>query len=328
MNNDKSILNLFNDLHGESEMSEYSNSLPILYSSLFRFYSVSGGYPCLLIIPNNEDISFDELLSCFEYCIKNIQPKPVIYLYGRLLSYKDLLKMFRIEFIGSDNSYGEYQDIIRPSIYDADEIYKNSVYTKTTQLVIKFYLFNDIKGYTTRNIAKQLNINNASVSRANAFLSMIGAINKVGAGTHSFYIIKSKKDFFNKIEKHLILPYRRRFRLLLDQNDKTLDKIDCCLSGFNALSIYTDLLDSENRKEIALSIKDYSEIYRNRNNHVYKNQVVLYEVQEFIYDMNLFNKKGVIDLVDLYIIVSRRYKDTNDERIISAIRKIKEMIVN
>ncbi len=199
-------------------------------------------------------------------------------------------------------------------------------YTKNTQLVFKYYLFNPSKSYTVRTIADYLNISPASVSRANESLFQLGVLTKDGSGAGLEYKIINKNQALKKLRAHFVKPYDKKYYLVL--NDNQFDRVSSyLLSAENALSYYTDLAAKSKITTYAVSKKDFAPFYNAYLSISIGDANHYAAVQTFIYNPRLFSKGKAIDLFDLYVIMLFD-EDLNDPRVMDAFNAIRSQLIN
>lgn len=303
------------------------NNFPLVYSINFDVFEVTGTFTFLFIVPVNETVSNDLIISVYKK-ILSLNKKAVVFLYDSTKNNKQFFRESNINFVSSDGDclFGidKYQ---KTSSYFLEKFFELN-YTKLTQLIVNFYLNNQIREYTVREIAGEFNFSYSSVSRANSFLHEIGAVQKVGKNTGAKYFIKSKKELLEKTTPYFINPIKRKQKFFLSNielNDKMF------LSGDNALSRYTKLESPEDVKEVAVDKDDFANVCNyiekksnSSNNRDYSTIIV---VEEFIYDPKYFSKDSHISLLDAYIIALKRYENSNDSRINSSIQSLRQKLI-
>lgn len=199
-------------------------------------------------------------------------------------------------------------------------------YTKNTQLVFKYYLFNPPKAYTVRAIADCLKISPASVSRANEILFNIGVLSSSGYGAGLEYTFIKKRLALKKIEPYLIRPYEKKYFLALDDNNYQLVESGL-LSGGQALSEYTNLSPSSNMEVFAISKKDFAPIYNAYSGLIITNPTHFVAVESYIYDPRIFSNGKMIDLFDLYVTMIKE-ENLDDPRVKEAVKVVEGLLIN
>ena len=297
--------------------------LPYVYWENFLFYDVEGHMPFIYIVPNNDSIPIDLLIGIYKKLITEYKCRVVLYLQNSSNNYKLLFKESNISYISSDFDYflSQNNEIRDLSSISPDFVLNN--YTKSTQLVLNFYLTNPISKYSTREIASKYNFSFSSVSRANAFLHEIGGLDKEGTGNTAKYIVRSKKELLNKAKPYLINPIRKRKTTLLDI--KQIKKIEGLISGDNALSHFSNLEENRDFIEIALSSINFDK-YKNKTSN---NGDLICYLEEFIYDPFLFSiDSKYISLLDTYIICLKRFENSSDVRLKTALTTLERKLIN
>lgn len=295
-------------------------SYPFIYSENFDVYDAEGAFGFILIIPKRELIPFDIVRGLFNKAKEDFKKITFLYIYDSSKTNKQLYIDSNLNFVSSDGDYKLFNVDKIKSVHDFDDsLYKGS-YTKTTQLVVNFYLSNEIKEYSVREISNKYNFSFSSVSRSNIFLHELGALIKTGTGNHSKYRIKSKKDLLDAVKPFLINPIKRRKMVYLSRNE--MKKPDLFLSGENAISYYTDLENISDFIEIAIDRSKFEGIKSFRDNGF-----ICY-LEEFIYDPSCFAIDNAISPFDTLIIAYKRYNGKDDPRIRDAIKTLEKRIIN
>ena len=199
-------------------------------------------------------------------------------------------------------------------------------YTKNTQLVFKYYLFNPVKSYTVRTIADFLKISPASVSRANETLSKLGVLSSSGYGAGLEYTIINKRDALKKVRPYFIRPFEKKYFLALDYSQYDLMP-DNLISGGQALSEYTDLSPSSNVRTFAIYKKDFAPFYNAYCSVAILNPTEFVAVESYIYGPNLFSDGKLVDLFDLYVTVIKE-ENIDDPRVKEALKKVEGLLIN
>lgn len=322
MKTDFRPFNIIEKVFGEDFSVKKKNisNLPFIYSKNFTYYDVEGSFAFILIIPNGEEAQFDLVKGIYIKIQQDFKKRVVVYLANSSATKKELFIESKISFVSSDGDHQLFEQNKNIDIFNFNEdVYKES-YTKTTQLIVNFYLCNEIREYSVREIASKFDFSYASVSRANAFLHEIGAVDKIGTDNLSKYIIKSKKDLLEKVKPFLINPIKNRKMTII--NKKEIIESKGFLSGENALSYYSDLDHADEFIELAFNKINYHNIKSSDNDGI-----ICY-LEEFIYDPSYFSHDNVISPLDAYIISSRRYNGNDDPRIKSAIKQLERRIIN
>jgi len=199
-------------------------------------------------------------------------------------------------------------------------------YTKKTQLVLKFYLFNKKQPYTVREIANKINISPASVTRANETLFHLGALTRNGVGAGTEYILKSKREVLKQLKNDFIKPFESNSLILINKNEKELDNL--LLSGQSAVAEYTDLNISSNvPTTYALEKKQFDSFFANQSNKEFDDNSKIICVQSYLYDPIIFSNNKCIDMFDTYLTMLFD-EDLSDPRVHSAFKEIERKLLN
>lgn len=292
------------------------SNYPYVYSKNFEIFEVEGPFSFVLILPLEVDIEFDLIKAVYLKTKKDFNKKIIVYLHNSSNKIKRLYDVSNISYISSD---GDLHILDEDKIPFIEENNKEA-YTKKTQLLVNFYLSNKIREYSVREVAEKLRFSNSSVSRANVFLNEIGALDKIGVGTNSKYVVKSKKELLDKVKPYLINPIKSRKVVSFDETRFSKNKL--FLSGENAFSFYSDIDEGGYFKELAIS--SYEDIKIDNSNG---GNSVCY-LEEFIYDPSIFANGNVISIFDAYIISFDRHKNDNDPRIVNALKQMERKIIN
>ncbi len=297
---------------------------PFIYSNNFELFDVYCYFDFVLVVPIDESIPSDLLKGVYGFCQNNLNKRAVLFSYNSSKSVKHFFEETHINFVSIDGDCRLFENDKLFNLLDlSNESFKER-YTKTTQLVVNFYLSNPIKEYSTREIANQFDFSFSSVSRANAFLHEISSIDKRGTGNKAKYIIRSKKEFFGKVKPYFINPIKNRKMVYLNQEE--LDNCNGLFSGENALSFYTNLESSNVFIELVFDKAGFEKQIANSLKR--KTDENICYIEEFIYNPSYFSFGKTISPLDAYIIASKRYLGNNDSRISSEIKALERSIVN
>ena len=324
MKNDAFVFEIIEKVFGEdSSVKRQSNlNLPFIYLNSFNLYEVKGTFSFVFVVPKQDDVPYDLIKGMYVKCQNIYGSRVIMYVDDSSKNNKQFYIDSHINFVSSDYDYRLFNDdeLVDVLAYQ-DKVYKNS-YTKITQLIVNFYLNNEPKDYSVREIAKQFGFSFSSVSRANAFLHEIGAINKVGVGNSAKYRIISKKVLLDKAKPFFINPIKNRRLVLLDEN--ITKSINGYYSGENAFAKYTDLEIDDKFIEVALEKEKYKELESLKNK---QNKEYVCYLEEFIYDPSYFAIEDTISLFDTYIIAYMRYRGNSDPRINSSLKSLEKRII-
>lgn len=322
------ILSLF--FGDDYRIEKLKSSLPLIYEksfSLFSLNAINGSLTFTLVVPNNDLVPIDYIFS-LSRMLFNEGKRPLTIVFGKISSYKKSLKVNLIPFLSDDGDSLLTSIEASGSSPNVDESSALAQYTKGTQLVLKFYLFSERVFYTTRDIASKVNISFASVSRANSVLFSLGLLNKKGVNSGAKFSLSSARGSFSKLDSKLILPYRNKTMVLLD--DEYIDSLKgkYLYSGDTALSSYTDLESDDMRIEFATNSKQYGTLIKElASSRLGRGPSRMVEFQEYRYDPSVFASNGCIDLLDLYI-MERKRSSGADHRLHKALEEVKRRIIN
>ena len=305
------IIELIEKNLGEScYWRKYNKPLPLVFSENFSIFECKSEHDdFILAIPNDPNISLDVIRGLRSY-IKN---RIYFYIESDFLSHE-----LSINGIPYFNRGGRYNPRIN------NPIREELPFTKTTQLVVKYLLLSNSKDISTRQVANFFGVSNTSIKRAYDFLESIGAIKKEGSFTSTVsYSIQSKKTLLDCVKKYFILPYKRTKRMFVNYDDLNYFGKDMLYSAEHVLSRVSSL---DNPMELEYAVppdffEDMSMIHESDDGDE------LITLEEWIYKIDYFSTNREIDLVDAYIIVSKRYENSNDTRIKSAIKQLEMAIV-
>lgn len=303
----------------------YKPDLPYVYFSNFEIYKVKTVVPFILANPVSEDVP-NELIGGLVNIFKQLDKKIVIFIDTKNKERMDYLFENNIKYLLSN---GETNLFVNE--YLNDYIGSNEpgiVYSKTTQMLVNFYLSNPIKEYSVRHIAELLDFSYSSVSRANRFLYQIGALIKQGFSNVDGYILKSKKELLDRVKPYLINPIRSSYTFIANQ--RVLNKVFYLKSGEDALAHYTNLEKMTYRNEIAVDSSDLQLLFNalKENMNFIGSENKFYVFHEFIYPIKRFQNNGYISLFDTYIIALKKYQKSNDPRIVAALKQMERELTH
>lgn len=291
---------------------KYRKPLPLVFSENFFLMETSSPYDhFVLIIPFDSNIDIDLVRGVYFY----VKEKAVVFVENSALE-KEIVNngICYFDRLGQYHSKGEQSAIQKMS------------YTKITQLLVKYLLLSNSNLFSTRQVAEFFGISNASVKRAYDFLESIDAIEKRGSFTSTIsYGIKSKKHLLDCAKKYFILPYKRSIKVFVNYGDLDTFAKDMFYSAEHVLSRVSDLSNPEDI-ELATSHKVFEKLLNTSDNKMrYADELVT--VEEWIYKIDYFSITNEIDLVDAYIILCKRYENTVDTRISSALKQLEKAII-
>ena len=291
---------------------KFRKPLPLIFSDNFFLQEVFSPYDrFILIIPLDSNLDIDLVRGVCFY----VKEKAVVFVENSALE-KEIKSngICYFDRLGQYHSKGEQSAI------------QNLSYTKITQLLAKYLLLGNSNLFSTRQVADFFGISNASVKRAYDFLESIDAIQKKGSFTSSIsYSIKSKKHLLDCVKKFFILPYKRITKVFVDYGNLDTFAKDMFYSAEHVLSRVSDLSDPD-EVELAASHKVFEKLL-NISDRKTGHYDELVTVEEWIYKIDYFSLTNEIDLVDAYIILCKRYENTSDVRVSSAIKQLEKVIV-
>lgn len=292
---------------------KYKKPLPLIFSNnFFIIEAISQFDRFVLIIPFDSNIDIELVRGVCSY----IKEKAIVYIENSALARE--VETYGIHYF---DRFGQYCSPAPQSEVSALS------YTKLTQLVVKYFLLSKTKLFSTRQVAEFFGVSNASIKRAYDFLESIGAIQKVGSFTSSVsYNIYSKKHLLNCVKKYFILPYKRIKRVFVDYGDLDYFAKEMFYSAEHVLARVSNLANPD-EIELAAPSKVFNNlIHENTRRMMYANELVT--IEDWIYKIDYFSINNEIDLVDAYIIISKRYENTVDPRISTAIKQLERAITN
>ncbi len=308
------VLNLLEKkLGADYYWKKYKKPLPLIFSNnFFITEAISQFDRFVLIIPFDSNIDIDLVRGVCSY----IKEKAIVYIENSALARE--VETYGIHYF---DRLGKYCSPAPQSEVSALS------YTKLTQLVVKYFLLSKTKLFSTRQVAEFFGVSNASIKRAYDFLESIGAIQKVGSFTSSVsYNIHSKKHLLNCVKKYFILPYKRIKRVFVDYGDLDYFAKEMFYSAEHVLARVSDLANPD-EIELAAPSKVFNKlIHEDTRRMMYANELVT--IEDWIYKIDYFSINNEIDLVDAYIIISKRYENTVDSRISTAIKQLERAITN
>lgn len=310
-------------------IERFKTDLPLIYEkafSLFKLQAVKGASSYALAVPKDEYVPREYLLSISKM-LSLRKETPIIVLYGKLDCHKRFAKANLIHFLCDDgDSYLPYEKN-RFLVDDSSINVFEQKYTKGTQLVLKYYLFNSSGFYSARDIAKKISMSVANVSRANSFLFAKGVLDRQGVNSGSRFSMPDKAKALKGLDKFLLSPYRKKLLVPVDEayGRQLMERFLLC--GDSALAKYSELSANSDKIELALSQEEYKTLIdvlsKSEPSADLSKMVSIYE---FRYDPSLFAKDGCIDLLDLYI-MKKESDVSNDPRLKNAINGVKKRMV-
>ena len=299
-----------------------TSNLPFAYSKNFDLYDIRGPFSIAFIVPRSDDVPIFLIKGVYAKCQSDYGQNVVVFLRDCSSRNKRIFIDARMNFVSSDFDHGFFESdkiLDLPEFRDATP--KGS-YTKATQLIIQFYLNSEIKEYSVREVAENFNLSFSSVSRANAFLHEIGAIEKQGVGNSAKYMLRSKKELLEKAKPFFINPIKRRRMVLLDK--ASLEELPGYLSGENALAQYSNLEADEGFVEIALEKDQYAKLETMPNKG---NGTIVCYLEDFLYDPCYYSRGQTISMFDVFIIALKRYVGNSDPRISGALKELERRLI-
>ena len=309
----KNIFDLIEKHLGEECLwLKYKQDLPLLYSANFNLVEcMTRSKRFVLIIPKLPDLPIELIRGIYS----QIELNPCFYLENSFLS--DQASRFNIPHFDSKGIFHN------KSVVKAD---KYLAYTKTTQLLIKYLLLSKNKGLSTRQIANVLDVSNTSIQRAYDFLEVEGAVIRKGFYTSTVSYFISRKKLLECLKKNMINPIKNSLKMFIKSGIiKTLE--DKLYHGAEAvLSNNTDL-DESFIEEFATDSETFNKLVNNLEKYESNNGDFV-TIEEWIYKIDYFSSDRFIDIVDAYIILSKRYENTDDPRISSGLKELERKLLS
>ena len=305
MTSNREFLNIAHSVFGADISIKLYTNYPLAFKNIATVFSIDNWRTSFVICFDNQD-DFLNVARLYVYLRKqNINT--YIYISKKIRDDNKQIINFvsknHISFI--DHFGGMYSYMLKDRINVLELMLNdlkddNSVaYTKNTQLVCKYYFFNEQKSYTSREIAAFLKVSPSSVSRANEILFSIGILEKNGYGAGTQYVLINKKSALKKLEKFIIRPYDNSYFMAINESLFSIIK-NSPLSGQSALAEYTNLMPESRIATYAIYRKEFATIYNAYLGLNIEKPTNFVLVQSYIYDPYLFSKGQVIDLFDLY----------------------------
>lgn len=331
MRSEKDFLSISNIAFPNCVDIKKINQIPIIYQSVCEVFCLEQKDNANYVICFDENKYFQEVLMLYG-ALRKKYPRTFIYItkdFANSERKKYSLLIFKhisfVDYVGGLYYYNATFDNLEEVSHDLNND-SDYGYTKNTQLVFKYYLFNPVKSYTVRVVADYLKISPASVSRANESLYSLGVLTKKGYGNNLEYKIINKRDALSKLEKHFIKPFDHKY--FIYANDEEFSFIASHpLSGDNALSLYTDLLPYSKIETYAMLKKEFEQFYNPDCSFSLNDNMHYVAVQTYIYDPRLFSNGAVIDLFDLYVTLLRESL-LDDPRVHDVFINVKELLLN
>ena len=307
----------------------FAEELPLIYSRNFSFYVIEADASYILIYPLTNSLPFDIVLGVNRYLSRRTNNVLLNYLYSQSNNVKSLYQAHNLNYLCSDYDFYLSNKEVSNELINLDN---DIEYTKTTQLVINFYLTHEAKYYYSSDIAPVLGVSPSSISRANEVLMNLEVLIKRGVNTATCFMVKSKQLMLEKTEPYWIRPYRHRIDMRLSKKDFAKIKKYTLYSGDTALGIVTTLSAGQHYHEVAISKKDFidklSRLEDEREAFDEDKNEDVYSFEEFIYDPHIFGKDETISYFDLYILMKQRYANHDDPRLNSALDEVRRMLID
>ncbi len=324
----KEFLNIVAKTFGaDAEISLMKPSLPLIYSKNFYVYKIGGIQNAIVLCPTSDQIPLNLWLGIYRF-FRQENERVFAFLskaYASLIKPFEEYQIDSIDYLGALKQFDSFSPDLLEALLDK-ETESTPIYTKGTQLVAKFYLFNPIKSYTAREIGKRLNISAATVARSNVVLHQLKVLVKEGVGAGIMYTLISKPFLIQKLKPYFIKPYGESFLMMVDEGF-VMSQSGLLLSGESALSEYSDLSAPKNRTVLAVAKNRAAEIQKHYSALRIDRPTTLIEIQFFIYDPVLFSKGKTIDLLDLYIVTEKK-NTAKDPRVNQALKTIENLIIH
>lgn len=185
-------------------------------------------------------------------------------------------------------------------------------FSAKTQLLFAALCYNkEIANYTYAEIAKILDTNSMTISRAVKELEMLGLVSTEAKGTAKcIHPVAFGRDLFECGKRYLINPISKRILV------KKEDAKGLCYAGESALAMQTMLNDN---KVIYAVDKNKGKLYTAYPQE-YMGDSDICEVELWKYNPMTLARNGIVDFISLY--ASLQNKD--DERIQSALEELED----
>ena len=291
---------------------KYKKDLPLLYTANFNLVEcLTKSRKFVLIIPKSIDVPIELIRGVYS----QIDLNPCFYIQNNWLS--DQLSRFNIPHFDNKGRYHDKRVV---------KVEKYPTYTKGTQLLIKYLLLSKSKGLSTRQIANVLEVSNTSIQRAYDYLEAEGSVIRIGSYTSTVSYMISRKRLLECLKRNMISPIKRSLIMFLKNSAVNMFKNKLYKGAEAVLSINSDLDDSISI-EYATDSETFNKFLTNPEKYE-SNSGEFVTIEEWVYKINYFSNDGCIDLVDAYIVLSKRYQDTDDSRIIYALNELEKRVLS
>lgn len=287
----------------------------VAYTYLFNNY--------LYVIPNNNNSNLESILGLREYIEKNSKYSRIyIFIPSFFREWEHFLNKIKVNYLSSKGKEFYYYN--KQQNCSTTELFTNVRYTKSTQIVFKYFILNNKITATVREISDATNLSISTISVALFTLNKIGILDTIGFSTSTSYILKNKSEAFKRLEKYFINPIKSSVFILINEKEQKFLFKKLLLSSEYAFEEYTDLSANTSTLQMAVSPSDYKIIMENL--HSNDDAHILLELQKFIYDPQLFSSSGIIDKFDSYLLLL--FKRNRSIRENEAISQLKDELLH
>ena len=129
----------------------FAEELPLIYSRNFSFYVIEVDASYILIYPLTNSLPFDIVLGVNRYLSRRTNNVLLNYLHSQSNNVKSLYQTHNLNYLCSDYDFYLSNKEVSNELINVDN---DIEYTKTTQLVINFYLTREAKYYYSSDIVR------------------------------------------------------------------------------------------------------------------------------------------------------------------------------
>jgi len=276
--------------------------IPVFIEMSYRFYEVRllGTDVCLLEPKDDHGYTPAQM----EKQMQIIQSKlnmPAVFLLEHVASYNlNRLISRRINFIIPEKQFFVPSLLVALKKQSVQPVVADTIPPLSTFLLLYHLQKESLEGYTTRKIAGKFDVSYANANRAVRWLLQRGLIITKGDKEKTISFSFIGKVLFDKALPLLSSPIES-----IGYTDEPVEADKACLSGMNALSVYS-MLNPEKDKYYAFSRANWRETGIVLDRQFGKNAIEIWR-----YDPIPLSENGVVDKLSLYLCL----KDNEDERV-------------